>query len=130
MIICIGCSSSKETNNSGNPGDEEVYVFDEVPVEKIDEKGKENGLINNDEKNYYYFVQIGAFATRKNAETLIENASKIVSEELEIIFNNRTSLYQVRIKNAFTSRNDAAILRDKIRQTEAFRDAWIVKLLK
>jgi len=36
----------------------------------------------------------------------------------------------VRVKKAFTSRIEAAVLRDKIRLNENYKDAWIAKTPK
>jgi len=129
LLLISGCSSSKGFEENKSSDEDGVYVFDEVPVEEVSNEVSENADEDTSEE-YNYFVQVGAFTTNDNAETFIKSASEILSEELEIIFNSKTSLYQVRVKKAFTSRIEAAVLRDKIRLNENYKDAWIAKTPK
>jgi hypothetical protein len=123
LIFFTACSSSEKSVN--NEEEDKVYIFDEVPIEEV--PGTENV---EDSVRYKYFVQIGAFATRNNADLFARECSESLVEELEILFNNSYSLYQVRIKKEFPTRAGAIELRDKIRRNEKFKDAWVVKVHK
>ncbi|MFC2103159.1 SPOR domain-containing protein [Bacteroidota bacterium] len=123
LIFISACSSSEKNVKKQN--EDKVYIFDEVPIEDV--SGTENV---DDLARYNYFVQIGAFATRNNAELFAKESSGSLVEELEILFNNNYSLYQVRIKKEFPTRAGAIELRDKIRRIEKFKDAWVVKVPK
>ena len=125
ILIAIffgACSSSKEsTNESGN----DVYVFDEVPLDNSD-----NSKNITYEFNYNFFVQIGAFTTRTTAKEFAEKSTQILNEELEVVYNDETELYAVRLKNRFGSRVEAENVRDRIRLNKDYADSWIVKKLK
>jgi hypothetical protein len=119
------CSSSKESSGKNGDDESEVYVFDEVPVDNSHiEDGKDSNV------EYNYFVQIGAFATKSNAEKFSDESAKLLNEELEIQYDNQTYLFQVKLKKVFFSRIEAAIVRDKIRLNEKYLDAWIQKEVK
>jgi len=121
LLPLISCSSSKQ-NPYETTDDDGTYIFDEVPageVFQIDNK--------EDDLNYNFFVQIGAFATRSSAEEYSEESENILNKELEIIFNNTSYLYTVRLKELFNSRVSAENTRNNLWQYDKFKDAWIVK---
>ena len=123
IIIFLGaCSSSEKTADKNNNDDEGDYVFDEVPA-------GDSFQIDNEEKdiNFNYYVQIGAFTTKKSAQDFAGKSTRFLNEELEIKYEDRTELYAVRIKNNFDSRIEAEKVRNQIRQNEEYADAWIVK---
>jgi SPOR domain len=122
ILLFGACSSSKEsTDEKGN----DVYVFDEVPLNDSD-----NTQTKTDEFNYNFFVQIGAFTTRTTAKEFTEKSKQILNEEFEVVYNEETELYAVRLKNIFGSRVEAETVRNQIRQNEDYADAWIVQKLK
>ena len=118
------CSSSVETTSSYENSDgDEVYVFDAIP-ENNTNKEKEN--IAN-EMQYVYMIQIGAFASKLNAEDFTEKSELKLGEKLDVTFNDQDNLYVVRYRRIFDSRDEAEKIRNELWQTEDFRDAWIIQ---
>ena len=121
IILFLGaCSSSK--NSSDNNNDEGVYIFDEVP-------SGDTFQIDNaeDDLNYNFFVQIGAFTTKASAEEFAEESVYTINKELEVKYSSNLNLYTVRIKEAFDIRIEAEKKRNELWQDDRFKDAWIVK---
>ena len=102
-----------------------MYVFDEVPIEETSTKE-----IIRTKIEYNYFVQIGAFATKRNAELYAADCSEHISEELEIVYNDKSHLYMVRLKTNYNTQLEAERVRDRIRNNPKFLDAWIGKIQK
>ncbi len=121
LFLSVSCSSSKQ-NTDEESGDDDVYIFDEVPLD--DSNNTQNAP---EELNYNFFVQIGAFTTRTSAQDFLENSTNLLNEELEVKYNDKTELYAVRLKEMFNSRTEAEKIRNKIRQSDRFKDAWIVR---
>jgi len=121
LFLAVSCSSSKQ-NTDDEGGDDDVYVFDEVPLD--DSNNTQNAP---EELNYNFFVQIGAFTTRTSAQDFLENSTNLLNDELEIKYNDKTELYAVRLKKMFSSRTEAEKIRNEIRQNDKFKDAWIAK---
>ncbi len=121
LFLSVSCSSSKQ-NTDEESGDDDVYIFDEVPLD--DSNNTQNAP---EELNYNFFVQIGAFTTRTSAQDFAEKSTNFLNDELEIKYNDKTELYAVRLKEMFNSRTEAEKIRNKIRQSDRFKDAWIVR---
>jgi cell division protein FtsN len=126
ITIFLGaCSSSKDTTDKNNNDKEGVYVFDEVPAsDSIQIDNAENDL------NFNYFVQIGAFTTKASAEEFAAESVNTLNKELDIKYNNISNLYTVRLKELFNSRIEAEKKRNELWQDDKFKDAWIVKEYK
>jgi len=122
LFLSVSCSSSKQTTDEEG-SDNDVYVFDEVPLD--DES--DNTQKPSEELNYNFFVQIGAFTTRTSAQDFAEKSTNFLNDELEIKYNDKTELYAVRLKKMFSSRTEAEKIRDELRQNDKFKDAWIAK---
>ena len=124
LLLFSACSSSEETTSSDENSDgDEVYVFDAIP-ENNTNKEKEN--IAN-EMQYVYMIQIGAFASKLNAEDFTEKSELKLGEKLDVTFNDQDNLYVVRYRRIFDSRDEAEKIRNELWQTENFRDAWIIQ---
>jgi cell division protein FtsN len=124
LLLFSACSSSEETTSSDeNSNGDEVYVFDAIP-ENNTNKEKEN--IAN-EMQYVYMIQIGAFASKLNAEDFTEKSELKLGEKLDVTFNDQDNLYVVRYRRIFDSRDEAEKIRNELWQTEDFRDAWIIQ---
>lgn len=123
LCLVISCSSSEKTAEQEK--EDEVYVFDEVPIEETPTKESIKTKIE-----YNYFVQIGAFATKRNAELYAADCSEHISEELEIVYNDKSYLYMVRLKTNYNTQLEAERVRDRIRNNPKFLDAWIGKIQK
>jgi hypothetical protein len=121
-ILFGACSSSKDTTEKNNNGEEEVYVFDEVPA-------SDSFQIDNaeDDLNYNFFVQIGAFTTKISAEDFAKDGVRTLNKEFEVKYSSISNLYTVRLKEFFNSRIEAEKIRNELWQDDKFKDAWIVK---
>lgn len=124
ILFSLSCSSSKQ-NTDEEIGDDGVYVFDEVPAEDAYQFDKPDEKINN-----IYLIQIGAFSSLKRAETFATKSTKILNEELDVKFSERTKLYVVTINKKFSDRLEAEKIRNELWQNELFNDAWILKEIK
>ncbi|MEJ2493374.1 MAG: SPOR domain-containing protein, partial [Ignavibacteriaceae bacterium] len=121
LLLFSACSSSEETTSSNENDDgDEVYVFDAIPENNANE---EKGNTANEMK-YVYFIQIGAFASKLNAEGFTEKSELKLGEKLDVTFNDQDNLYVVRYRRIFNSRDEAEKIRNELWQTEDFRDAW------
>ena len=124
ISFSFSCSSSKKNTNEERD-DNGVYVFDEVPAEDAYQFDKPEEKIN-----YIYFIQIGAFSSLKSAETFATKSTKILNEELDVKFSERTKLYVVTINKKFSNRLEAEKVRNELWRNELFNDAWILKEVK
>ena len=123
IAIFLGaCSSSKDTSDKNNNNEEEGYVFDEVPAG--DSFQPDNA---EDDLNYNFFVQIGAFTTKISAEDFEAEAVNTLNKELVVKYSSISNLYTVRLKEFFNSRIEAEKIRNELWQDDKFKDAWIVK---
>ncbi|GBD86727.1 sporulation related domain protein [bacterium BMS3Abin03] len=75
-------------------------------------------------------IQIGAFASRRGANDFARMSENKLSEKIVVDFSDKVDLYTVQLKRKFDNRYDAERLRDKLRQQEEFKDAWVVELKK
>jgi cell division septation protein DedD len=78
----------------------------------------------------YYVVQIGAFTTKDRAENFAESSRKKVLNEIGISYSDTINLYVVQIVPFYRSRQEAEMVRDNLRQSSDFNDAWIVTINK
>lgn len=123
MFIFSSCTPSEETTKK-----EEVYIFDEVPVENTitpPTTGEYPTL-----EDSYYVVQIGAFTTKDRAENFADMSRKKLLNEVSISYSDRVNLYVVQIVPFYKSRQEAEIVRDNIKQIPEFSDAWIITINK
>ena len=121
LLLSVSCSSSKQ-NTDEESDVNGVYVFDDVP-------SGDSFQINNEENdlNFNFFVQIGAYTTKASAEEFAEESVNTLNIELEIIYSSISNLYTVRLKELFNSRSEAEKKRNELWQDDKFKDAWIVK---
>ncbi len=126
VFIFIACSSSEKSTKDEKSDNSENYVFDEIPTGedlRSDDSLKSSG-------DYYYLIQIGAFASRRGANDFARMSENKLSEKIVVDFSDKVDLYTVQLKRKFDNRYDAERLRDKLRQQEEFKDAWVVELKK
>ena len=125
LIVLYSCSPSEETARTDK---EEVYVFDEVPEERviIPPQTGEYPVV----EETYYVVQIGAFTTKERAENFAEESQRKILNELSINYSDKVNLYVVQIIPFYKSRQEAEIVRDNLKQMEDFNDAWIITINK
>ena len=121
-IFFVACSSSKDTSDKNNNDEDEDYVFDEVPA-------SDSHIPDNTEEDlkYNFFVQIGAFTSKKSAEDFAEESANNLNKEIEVKYISNSNLYTVRLKEFFGSRIEAEKIRNELWQDDKFKDAWIVK---
>lgn len=121
LLLSVSCSSSKQ-NTDEESDVNGVYVFDDVPSgDSFQIDNAENDL------NFNFFVQIGAFTTKASAEEFAEESVNTLNIELEIIYSSISNLYTVRLKELFNSRSEAEKKRNELWQDDKFKDAWLVK---
>lgn len=123
LILFFSCTPAEETTKK-----EEVYVFDEVPVENTitpPPTGEYPALTET-----YFVVQIGAFTTKDRAENFAESSRKKVLNEISISYSETVNLYVVQIVPFYRSRQEAEMVRDNLRRINDFNDAWIVTINK
>lgn len=123
LILFYSCTPAEETTKK-----EEVYVFDEVPVENTitpPPTGEYPALTET-----YFVVQIGAFTTKDRAENFAESSRKKVLNEISISYSETVNLYVVQIVPFYRSRQEAEMVRDNLRRITDFNDAWIVTINK
>ena len=121
LLFSVSCSSSKQNTNEDS-GDKDVYIFDEVPAsDSFQIDNAENDL------NYNFFVQIGAFTTKISAEDFTKEGVNTLNKELIVKYSSISNLYTVRLKKFFNSRIEAEKIRNELWQDDKFKDAWIVK---
>ena len=117
----MACSSSDEaTKTDESTEEDEVYVFDEVPLDEAPANEIEYPEINRT-----YVIQIGAFSSKDNADKFAEESTILLSEEIDVDYNDRTSMYVVTLNRVFNSREAALYERNKLWQFDQFRDAWL-----
>ncbi len=126
-IILQSCGTTQETTKES--GDDEVYVFDEIPEENII-----NIYDPETDPPYtgmkYFIVQIGAFTTKEKAENFAKTSRSKLNKEIEISYSNRVNLFVVHIKPFFTDRSDAEKLRNELWRLPDYNDAWILTVIK
>ncbi len=123
LVIFSSCTPSEETTKQ-----EEVYIFDEVPVENTITPPTTGEYPTLEES--YYVVQIGAFTTKDRAESFADMSRKKLLNEVSISYSDRVNLYVVQIVPFYKSRQEAEIVRDNVRQIPDFSDAWIITINK
>ena len=127
LLHFISCSSSiEQTREEETPGDEGVYIFDQVPEDTSTVRSPEN--YNSPRK--YYLVQIGAFTTKDRAESFAEEGRDILSKEILVMYNADVNLFVVQLKNHFKNKEDAEKARNDLRSNEKYKDAWVVTITK
>jgi hypothetical protein len=122
MINIVSCSSSIEETREEEVSEEEKYVFDEIPENEFEDEIPEQELS--------YLIQIGAFTTKQNAENFAELSRKKLGKEISVSFENDINLFVVRLEEKFNNKEAAEVVRDELRQSEEFKDAWVVSSLK
>ncbi len=78
-------------------------------------------------KSYLYIVQIGAYSTFEKAKKFRVSIKSKINEEIFVSFDQRTSLYVVRLRPR-DSRPEAEELRAKLRAQKEFSDAFILTI--
>ena len=122
LLFSVSCSSSDETSkNEEEKAEDQIYIFDEVPID--DSQTSEVQPPNDFERNYT--IQIGAFSSKQNADKFAEESKIILSEDVNVEFNERISLYVVTLSRIFNSRIAAVNRRDELWRYKDFSDAWL-----
>lgn len=123
-VLISGCTASKQNSDE----DKQVYIFDEVPVEKTIEVPKTGEYPTL--KEAYYVVQIGAFTTEENAKAFAELSRSQTNYKFSVIYSENIKLYLVQVIPFFKSRSEAEEVRNNLWKLEDFVDAWIVTVNK
>jgi cell division septation protein DedD len=123
-VFLFGCTTSQQSTD----GEEQIYIFDEIPKENTIEAPKtgEYPTINQ----AYYVVQVGAFTTKDRAETFAEMSRSKLKNEINISYSEQVNLYVVQITPFYKSKEEAESVKNKLRTYSEFSDAWIVTINK
>ena len=119
ILVSFSCSSSKQ-NNEEEKGENEIYIFDEVP---LDDSTPEVNVPKEIERNY--IIQIGAFSSKQNADNFADKSKLILSEEVTVDYNERINMYVVTLTRIFNSRTTAVNQRNELWKYKQFSDAWL-----
>ncbi len=120
LLLSVSCSSSKQ-NTDEESGDNDVYVFDEVPIDD----NPTFDVVAPKEVERNYVIQIGAFSSKENADKFAEESKIILSEGVKVDYNERMRLYVITLTRIFESRTMAVNRRNDLWKYEQFRDAWL-----
>jgi hypothetical protein len=129
IFILSSCSSSEQTTvKTETPGEDSVYIFDEVPQDSTPVIPAEDPAVNT--PSTYYIVQIGAFTTKEKAEAFAETSKEKINRELIIIYSNSVNLFVVQLTELFSTRAEAESVRNELWKMPDFKDAWILTATK
>jgi hypothetical protein len=120
LLFSVSCSSSKQ-NTDEDSSNNDVYVFDEVPVDD----SQPSDILPAKEIERNFVIQIGAFSSKQNADKFAEESKIILSEDVNVEFNERINLYVVTLSRIFNSRIAAVNRRDELWRYKEFSDAWL-----
>ena len=143
-------SENEKQSKSSSESTDEVYVFDEVSEEEVEsDKAKElNNQLeavkenSNQESDVFdetvnvansqtttestkFYLQLGAFSTLKRAEIFVNENDSQIDFPLSIMYNSKTSLYNVR-STPYSSKSEVQIIKDGFWKRNMFKDAFIV----
>ena len=124
IIFFIGCTASQQNTDD----EKQIYVFDEVPVEKTIEPPKTGEYPNI--VSSYYVVQIGAYTTEEKANAFAEISRIKTNYKSSVVYSENLKLYLVQIIPFFKSRTEAEEVRNNLWKLTEFVDAWIVTVNK
>ena len=122
--VFIGCTASQQNTDD----EKQIYVFDEVPVEKTIEPPKTGEYPNI--VSSYYVVQIGAYTTEEKANAFAEISRIKTNYKSSVVYSENLKLYLVQIIPFFKSRTEAEEVRNNLWKLTEFVDAWIVTVNK
>lgn len=116
-----------------NTGEEQIYVFDDLPTVSEDSSAAEVSLPKDSvdverplgSADFIYFIQVGAFTTQERAERFKLFNQKKINYPLDISFSPEVNLWVVRLPK-FDTKTEAEKVRDDIWMIEEFKDAFIV----
>lgn len=123
-FLILGCSSTQQSSEN----EKQIYIFDEVPVEKTIEVPKTGEYPTL--KDAYFVVQIGAFTTEEKAQAFAELSRMKTNYKFNVIYGESTKLYLVQVIPFFKSRVEAEEVRNNLWKLQEFVDAWIVTVNK
>ncbi|MCW8850728.1 MAG: SPOR domain-containing protein [Melioribacteraceae bacterium] len=143
-------SDEAKKSESANDTTDEVYVFDEVSetdgnaakVKKIDKKldaveeksdtevdifdeTVSNPNAQNSIESVKYYLQLGAFSTLKRAEIFVNENDSNIDFALSIMYNPKTSLYNVR-STPYNTKAEVEVIKNGFWKRNMFKDAFIV----
>ncbi len=128
IIIFIGTFFISCTTSQQSSGEDQVYVFDDIPKENTIDAPKTGEYPNLNQT--YYVVQIGAFTTKEKAESFSEMSKSKLKNNISITYSDAVKLYVVQITPFYKSKKEAELVRDEIKLNSEFSDAWIVAINK
>jgi hypothetical protein len=122
ILFVTSCSSSDETTKKEDQkAEDEIYVFDEVPIDD----SQPSDVLPPTAVEKDYVIQIGAFSTKQNADIFAQESNTILSEDIKVDYDERLRLFVVTLSRVFNSRAAAANRRDELWKYKEFSDAWL-----
>ena len=122
----LSCSSSEETVKKEEKSvEEDIYVFDKVPsdtVIDVDETVNYTPLLTKT----YYKVQIGAFTTKEKAESFASESRTKLQDDLDVKYSKEANLFVVQLSSNFILKDEAEKIKNRLRQMEEYKDAWVI----
>lgn len=128
IIIFIGTLFISCTTSQKSSGEDQIYVFDDIPKENTIDAPKTGEYPNLNQT--YYVVQIGAFTTKEKAEAFAEMSRAKLKNNISITYSDTVKLYVVQITPFYKTKKESELVRDEIRLNSEFSDAWIVTINK
>lgn len=126
ILFLISCSSSiEETRDEGVGNEDENYVFDDSPLSKDNTEEE----LPEEEKSFFK-IQIGAFTTKQRAEVFAEESEKKLGREVEFSYSSSVNLFVVQLKEKFYTKQNAETIKERLKEKEDFKDAWVVSVVK
>jgi cell division septation protein DedD len=144
VLLLTACTSTQQTTQQ-KAKDNEIYVFDDANVKPAKDtiKAVETKQIQNEVKapqtietkempalkGMNYIVQLGAFSTKEKAEKFVSDNKGKLNYEMHISYSETVKLFVVQIP-PFATKEEAEKTRNKLWETPAFKDAFVVTLEK
>ncbi|MFA3781881.1 SPOR domain-containing protein [Melioribacteraceae bacterium 4301-Me] len=125
LPILASCSASKQTEETKQNEQDNIYVFNNPVVPDSTFQQSNTNSKQLDALKHTYYVQVGAFSTKERAEKFIQENKNRINMEMKVTFNSAVQLFVVRL-SPFFSREEAESFRNKIRNIDSFKDAFIV----
>ena len=131
LFYFVGCSATKETEESTTAEAQSVYVFDDVtttdetPTAAVEVSVTEESKEEPTSTFEFFIVQLGAFSTLEKAETFVSNTKNKTDYEMNIHYSEKVNLHVVQL-TPFRTREKADEVRDELRNFTEFNGAFIV----
>ncbi|MFC1659091.1 SPOR domain-containing protein [Pseudomonadota bacterium] len=94
-------------------------------VVALNQKSKTTTQSSSPYKNDFYYLQLGAFKSKKGAETMLNDYKRISSGEIKEVTINKQKIYRV-VLGPYTTKNRAETNKEKVIKTGHY-DVFVTK---